>query len=192
MFLWLRELDVNILYYIQEHLRGEVLNRVVSVFTSLGNYGLIWILFTLGLLVYYDTRKIGVTCMVALLLDLIVCNGILKNIIARTRPYDAYENIRCIVTPQMDYSFPSGHTASSFAAVIPVLADKNTKRIGIAAFIVAVLMALSRLYVCVHYPSDVIGGAIVGVLCGVISCRLVQRYMKKNKIPQKNKKVVDK
>lgn len=176
MISWITDLDVNILYYVQDHMRGEVLNAVVSVFTSLGNYGLIWILFTLALIIYPNTRKVGVTCAIALILDLIICNGILKNIFARTRPYEAYENIRCIVRPQMDYSFPSGHTASSFAAVVPALADKNTRRLGVVALIVAVLMALSRIYVCVHYPSDVVGGLVVGVLCGMLSCRIVERY----------------
>lgn len=179
MVSWITNLDVNILYYVQDHLRGETLNRIVSVFTSLGNYGLIWILFTIALLIYSDTRKVGAACAVALILDLIICNGILKNIFARIRPYEAYENIRCIVSPQKDYSFPSGHTASSFAAVIPALADKDTRIIGIAALVVAVLMALSRIYVCVHYPSDVVGGIVVGVLCGVLSCWLIERKNKK-------------
>lgn len=177
MISWITQLDVNILYYVQDNLRSEILNGLVRVFTSLGNYGLIWILFTFVLLIYSDTRKVGIMCAVALILDLIVCNGILKNVIARTRPYDAFENIRCIVPPQLDYSFPSGHTASSFAAVVPAIANKNTRKIGVVALIIAILMAVSRIYVCVHYPSDVVGGFIVGLLCGVVSCKIFQKYM---------------
>ena len=105
MISWITQIDLHILYYVQDNLRNEVLNGVVKAFTSLGNYGLIWILFTLALLIYSDTRKVGIMCAVALIIDLIVCNGILKNVIARTRPYDAFENIRCIVPPQPDYSF---------------------------------------------------------------------------------------
>lgn len=186
MISWITNIDVNILYYVQDNLRGEILNTIVSIFTSLGNYGLIWILFTLALLIYPKTRKIGITCALALILELIICNGILKNIFARTRPYDAFENIRCLVPPQRDYSFPSGHTASSFAAVVPALADKKTRHIGVFALIVAVLMALSRIYVCVHYPSDVIGGVVVGLLCGILSCRFVQRVID-NKTGNHNK-----
>lgn len=179
MISWITELDIKILYYVQDNLRNETLNGIVKGFTSLGNYGLIWILFTLVLLIYSDTRKTGIMCALALILDLIICNGILKNIVARIRPYDTYENIRCLVSPQVDYSFPSGHTASSFAAVIPALKDKNIRIIGVIAMIVAILMALSRIYVCVHYPSDVIAGVVVGVLCGMISCWIGKKYMKK-------------
>ena len=76
--------------------------------------------------------------------------GILKNIFARTRPYDAYKDIRCLIEPQPDYSFPSGHTASSFAAVVPILADRNTRRLGIVALVVAILMAFREyMYVCI-------------------------------------------
>lgn len=177
MISWITQIDLHILYYVQDNLRNEVLNGVVKAFTSLGNYGLIWILFTLALLIYSDTRKVGIMCAVALILDLIVCNGILKNVIARTRPYDAFENIRCIVLPPPDYSFPSGHTASSFAAVVPAIVNKNTRKIGIAALIVAILMAVSRIYVCVHYPSDVVGGLIVGLLCGIVSCKIFEKLM---------------
>lgn len=177
MISWITQIDLHILYYVQDNLRNEVLNGVVKAFTSLGNYGLIWILFTLALLIYSDTRKVGIMCAVALILDLIVCNGILKNVIARTRPYDAFENIRCIVPPQPDYSFPSGHTASSFAAVVPAIVNKNTRKIGIAALIVAILMAVSRIYVCVHYPSDVVGGLIVGLLCGIASCKIFEKLI---------------
>lgn len=179
MISWITGLDVNILYYVQDNLRDETLNGIVRVFTSLGNYGLIWIIFTLVLLICSDTRKTGIMCAAALILDLIICNGILKNIVARTRPYDAYENIRCLVSPQPDYSFPSGHTASSFAAVVPALRNKNIRPVGVAALVVAILMALSRIYVCVHYPSDVIAGVAVGILCGLISCRVMQKYTKK-------------
>ena len=177
MISWITQLDVNILYYVQDNMRSEILNEVVKVFTSLGNYGLIWILFTLALLIYSDTRKVGMMCAVALIIDLILCNGILKNVIARTRPYDAFENIRCIISPQPDYSFPSGHTASSFAAVVPAIVNKNTRRIGVVALIIAILMAVSRIYVCVHYPSDVVGGLIIGMLCGAVSCKIFKKYM---------------
>lgn len=170
MISWITELDVNILYYVQEHLRGEKLNKIVQVFTSLGNYGLIWILLTLLLLIRKDTRQVGIMCAMALIFDLILCNGILKNVVARERPYETYKDIRCLIPPQPDYSFPSGHTASSFAAVIPVLYDKHTRKFGIIMLVVAILMALSRLYVCVHYPSDIVCGLIVGIFCGIAAC----------------------
>ena len=180
MFSWITDIDINILYYVQDNLRGETLNTVVQFFTSLGNYGLIWILLTIILIGYSDTRKVGIKCAVALIFDVILCNGILKNIVARTRPYDAYENIRCLLPPQVDYSFPSGHTASSFAVIIPVLMEKDTRFLGKIVLVVAIMMALSRIYVCVHYPSDVICGIFVGVLCGMASCYIMNKYVAKN------------
>ena len=86
MFSWITDLDINILYYIQGHFRNELLNSIVKVFTSLGNYGLIWILLTIFLLVCKKTRKTGIVCAIALIIDLVICNGILKNNLARTRP----------------------------------------------------------------------------------------------------------
>lgn len=187
MFSWITDLDINTLYYIQGHFRNELLNSIVKVFTSLGNYGLIWILLTIFLLVCKKTRKTGIVCAIALIIDLVICNGILKNIFARTRPYDAYKDIRCLIEPQPDYSFPSGHTASSFAAVVPILADRNTRRLGIVALVVAILMALSRIYVCVHYPSDVLAGVIVGIFCGVLACMC---YKMKGYSATKNKSII--
>ena len=176
MFSWITDLDVNILYYVQNHLRGETLNKMVQFFTSLGNYGLIWILLTIALILCSNTRKVGIKCAVALIIDLILCNVLLKNIVARTRPYDAYENIRCLLPPQVDYSFPSGHTASSFAVTMPVLLEKDTRFFGKIVLILAIMMALSRIYVCVHYPSDVFCGIILGIFCGVLSCYIINRY----------------
>lgn len=177
MISWITDLDINILYYVQENLRGEFLNKIVPVFTSLGNYGLIWILLIVLLLMRKDTRQVGIMCTVALIFDVILCNGILKNVVARRRPYETYKDIRCLLPPQIDYSFPSGHTASSFAVAIPVIYHKHTRKLGVVTFTVAVLMALSRLYVCVHYPSDIICGVIVGVLCGILSCFVCYKYI---------------
>lgn len=88
------------------------------------------------------------------------------------------EQIRCLIEPQVDYSFPSGHTAIAFAASVPVFILSD-KRLGTAMIIFSILMALSRIYVCVHYPTDVIGGAVVGILCGIITGKII--YPKLNK-----------
>lgn len=164
----LMELDSNILFYVQDNLRSEVLNNVVVWFTSLGNAGLIWVLLIAAFILYKGTRKEGFGCAISLLLCFIVVNLFLKNAVARVRPYDALEQIRCLVAPQADYSFPSGHTAIAFAASVPVFIISN-KKLGIVMIIFSILMAFSRIYVCVHYPTDVIGGAVIGILCGVVT-----------------------
>jgi len=164
----LMELDTNILFYVQEHLRIEALNNFVIMFTTLGNAGLIWILIIAAMVLNKPTRHEGKYCIISLILCFILVNIFLKNAVARVRPYDMNEHIHCIIDPQSDYSFPSGHTAIAFAASVPVyfLVDKI---IGIVMVVFSVLMGLSRIYVCVHYPSDVIGGALAGILCGMVT-----------------------
>ncbi len=175
----LMEIDSNILLFVQDNLRSEILNYFMVHFTSLGNAGLIWILIVLVYILNRYTRKKGIYCAISLLLCFIVVNIFLKNVVARIRPYDAMEQIRCLVEAQPDYSFPSGHTAIAFAASVPVfiLLDRG---IGLIMTVFSILMGLSRIYVCVHYPTDVICGAIIGILCGIVTCMVIYpRFSKK-------------
>ena len=192
MWQGLMELDGNILLYVQDNLRTDILDSIAVPFTSLGNAGLVWILIVAMLVMYRNTRKDGLYCVVSLIMCFIVVNLFLKNVIARIRPYDAMEQIRCLVEPQMDYSFPSGHTAIAFAASVPVFI-LSSKRLGVVMLIFSVLMGLSRIYVCVHYPTDVIGGAVIGILCGLVTGLVIyprfERHNKKNS--KKMKKRVD-
>lgn len=173
------ELDGNILIYVQEHLRNNILNDIAVWFTSLGNAGLIWILLIMALIIYKGTRKEGIYCSISLILCFILVNVFLKNAVARVRPYDAIEQVRCLIEPQADYSFPSGHTAIAFAASVPVFILSN-KKLGIIMLVLSVLMGLSRIYVCVHYPSDVIGGAFAGIFCGIITGMVIYPKLNKN------------
>lgn len=172
----LMELDSNILLFVQDNLRNEILNDIVVWFTSLGNAGLIWILIILAFILNKKTQKKGVYCAFSLILCFILVNLFLKNAVARTRPYDAIEQIRCLIGPQSDYSFPSGHTAIAFAASVPVFIILN-KVIGSVMIVFSILMGLSRIYICVHYPTDVICGAIAGLLCGIVACKVYQKHI---------------
>lgn len=151
---------------------GDVL---MPLLTSLGNAGIIWIVLTVILLVIPKTRKTGVVLVAALVLDVILCNGIIKNLVARTRPYDVNTAVQLLIAKPHDYSFPSGHTAASFASV-SALYFAREKRLWKPALVLAVLIAFSRLYLYVHFPSDVIGGAVLGVLCGYLGCRLTKKF----------------
>ena len=125
------------------------------------------------------TRKVGILVSVALLLDVLTCNVILKPLIARTRPYDVNTAVELLIRAPRDYSFPSGHTAASFAAAAALwFADK--KKLAIPALVLAVLIAFSRMYFYVHYPTDVLGGAILGMVCGWLSYKLQSQKMKEN------------
>lgn len=112
----------------------------------------------------------------ALVFDVILCNGILKNAVARTRPFDVNTGISLLVKKPTDYSFPSGHTAASFAAVTVLFFAKEKYRYP--ALVLAVLIAFSRLYLYVHYPTDILGGILVGILCGVIAYLITKKKLK--------------
>ncbi len=175
-------MDGQILIWIQEHLRAGWLNPIMRTITSLGNAGLFWILLALVLLSFKKTRKIGLACAVSIAIGALITNLILKNWIARIRPYEALESLSILVSKPHDFSFPSGHSTASFAGAWALF--RNTKsRWRIPALVLAALIALSRLYVGVHYPTDVLAGCAIGILSGEISTRIVHRFIK---IPKNN------
>lgn len=156
-----------------------LITKIMKAASKLGDAGFVWILLTGVLLMIPKTRKVGILVSVALLLDVLTCNVILKPLIARTRPYDVNTAVELLIRAPRDYSFPSGHTAASFAAAAALwFADK--KKLAIPALVLAVLIAFSRMYFYVHYPTDVLGGAILGMVCGWLSYKLLSQKMKEN------------
>lgn len=154
-------MEADILLWIQNNIRNDVLTPIFRFITTLGNAGVIWIVLSVGLLIPKKTRRVGALALVSLVFSALIDNVILKNVVARTRPYDVIEGLTSLVGAQKDYSFPSGHTGSAFAAAV-VLFLGLPKKCGIPILVFACLMGLSRLYVGVHYPSDVLGGALIG------------------------------
>lgn len=174
------EIDHNILLALQAA-RIPLLDAVLSFITSLGDKGFIWIVLTVLLLCRKDTRKVGILCALALLGSLLVNNIILKNLVSRMRPFDRYDDLIPLVARPMDFSFPSGHTGSSFAAA-GVMYAKLPRRLGVLAIVFAALIAFSRLYVGVHYPSDVLAGLATGLMIAVFVCLAEQKlYRHKRK-----------
>jgi len=163
MYSTLVNFDGNILLFIQEYLRTPFLTPIFKFITSLGNGGAVWIAATIILLCFRKTRKAGILSAIALILSLVVDNLLLKNLVARTRPYEVIEGLKILIKKPHDYSFPSGHTGSSFAAAV-IFFLTLPKKYGIPAMVLAFLIGLSRLYLGVHYPSDVISGAIIGTV----------------------------
>lgn len=187
-------IELGILDWIQT-LHTPFLDAFMSAFTKLGDAGIIWILLTLVLLLFPKTRKTGLVLMAALLVDVVLCNGILKNLVARTRPFDVNTAVSLLVAKPHDFSFPSGHTAASFASIAALyLVNRDGTRLGApvrltnilwkAALVVGCLLAFSRLYLYVHFPTDILGGILVGILSGYlgyqICIRLESRRMDKN------------
>ena len=179
------EVDKAILLWIKEYLRNDVLTPVLRLVTSLGNAGIIWIVLTIILLLYHPTRKLGVLCLLALVGEFIVCNVLIKNIVKRARPYTKIEGLNPLVKKPTDYSFPSGHSSSSFAVGFTIF-RKADKRWGIPALILATLISLSRLYVAVHYPSDVVVGIIIGIAFSYIGEWLLKRFEKNSDLKETN------
>ena len=154
-------MEADILLWIQNNIRNDVLTPIFKFVTTLGNAGVIWIVLSVGLLIPKKTRRVGALALVSLVFSALIDNVILKNVVARTRPYDVIEGLTSLIGAQKDYSFPSGHTGSAFAAAV-VMFLGLPKKCGIPILAFACLMGLSRLYVGVHYPSDVLGGALIG------------------------------
>ena len=164
LVLW--KFDFDILFFIRDYIRNPIMNSIVAFYTTLGDDGIIWIILGVVLLIPKKTRKCGIMVLAALLVMLVANNLILKNIVARPRPYATYpelvEDIANLIHVPKSYSFPSGHTVSAMAAAFTIFSQH--KKLGIAAIVAGVLMGLSRLYVGVHFPTDVFGGIIVGAL----------------------------
>ncbi len=174
------ELDGNILLFIQECIRNSFLTPVFTFITNLGNAGMIWIVICIVLLVRKSTRKIGYMGLAALLGSLLVNNNLLKNLVERPRPYDIIEGLQPLVARPKDFSFPSGHTGSSFAAAT-VFYRNLPKKYGVWMMLLAVLMGLSRLYVGVHYPTDVLAGMLLGITLGYAAEGFVNWLEKRKK-----------
>lgn len=153
-------------------IRSPIGDVLMIFFSKLGNAGAIWILLAVILLLIPKTRKSGAILVMALCIDLILCNVILKNIFCRIRPCDVNTTIQLLIDRPSDYSFPSGHTAASFAAVA-ALFFAGEKRLWKPALLLAVLIAFSRVYLYVHYPTDILGGMAVGVIAGYLGYRFV-------------------
>ena len=147
--------------------------------THLGDDGLLWIAMGITLLFFKKTRPIGFTVLLSLLFDYLIVNVTLKGLVASPSPFVVNELIDPLVGGVSPYrSFPSGHSAGSFAAMF-ALYKWVPKKIGIPALVLASLVALSRLYVGVHHPTDIIGGCIIGFVCSVLAYRVVKRLLKR-------------
>ena len=183
-------MELEILHTIQG-IRSELLDDIMLAITTLGDMGILWIVTAILLLAVPAIgkedaehlkmrRMMGICMLVAMVLNLICGNLILKNLVQRPRPSWVDTSVVPLITPK-DYSFPSGHTSASFAAACSIFLYH--KKSGIAAFAVAGLIAFSRMYLFVHYPTDILGGMLLGIVCAfiarIIILRIVEKRVKK-------------
>jgi len=164
--------DIYLLTFFMDNLRSEVLDNVMPFISALGNFGIIWIVIALFLIRQKQYRTVGITVLTALLLCGLIGNLGLKPLIARLRPEGIPPEIALLIPQPTDYSFPSGHTMSSFASAAVML--WHNKRAGCYTLLAATLMAYSRLYLCLHYPTDILGGIVLGSLIGMMAVLLVR------------------
>ena len=168
--------DLPILDWIQANLTSEFLDSVMSVVTHLGSAGSL-IAIAVVLLIFPKTRKLGLGMGLAMAFGLLLCNITLKPLIARIRPYDMQAElgvtIHLLIGEMHDFSFPSGHTIATFEAATVMLL--NNKLIGIPAMLLAAVIAFSRLYLYVHYPTDVLFSIVAGILFGILGNYLAQK-----------------
>lgn len=174
--------DLPVLDWISQHLACPFLDTVMPFVTALGNGGIIWIIFAAIALLIPKYRKTGLQMTAALLMGVVVCNAAMKPLFARIRPYDNQlehfgKIIELLIEAQHDYSFPSGHTIASFEAATVLFL--NHKKAGIPALILACLIAFSRLYLYVHYPTDVLCSVILGIGIALLACKIVNHLYAK-------------
>lgn len=173
----------GILNFIQSHLRNDVLDFIMPLITKLGDGGILWICLSLILILFRKTRKAGIAMAASLILEVLCCNSILKPFVARPRPCDVNTAVQLLVPRPTDYSFPSGHTGASFAAASALLFGKN--RLWIPSLIAAIFIGFSRLYLYVHYPSDVLAGALIGIMLGWLGNGIVRMAEKEKRLENK-------
>ena len=174
--------DLPILDWIQAHLQCTFLDVTMPIVTLFGDGGVFWIAVAVVLLLFARCRKTGFSMGMALVLGRLVCNILLKPQVARIRPYNFQlqeygREITLLVKGLNDYSFPSGHTIASFEACTVLML--HDKRLGIPATVLAILIAFSRLYLYVHYPTDVLVSLVLGILFGFLGSYIVDQIYKK-------------
>ena len=171
--------DFWILDFIRAHISCAFLDAVMPVITNLNNHGEIWIFVGIILLLTKKYRKYGVYLLVGLLIGLLLGNGVLKNLIARPRPFSFRPEVSLIILPPGSFSFPSGHTLSSFIAAFILL--RADKRFGVGGMILATLIAFSRLYLYVHFLTDILGAILLAFCISCVVLKAGEKHTKQGK-----------
>ncbi len=167
--------DLPVLDWIAEYLHCAALDRIMPLITALGDAGLFWILVAAAMLFHPKYRKTGLCISAALIMGVLLCNLTLKPLVARIRPYEYQllhfgKTIPLLIAAPGDFSFPSGHTIASFEAAVVIFC--RHRRAGIATLLLAGMIAFSRLYLYVHYPTDVLASIVLGTAIALLSVKL--------------------
>ena len=167
--------------YALQQIHNPILDKIMVVLSMIGNAGILWIVLAVLLLIMKKTRCCGAQMAVGMLLTFIIGNLILKNAIGRNRPCWIDPTVALLVKNPSDFSFPSGHSMNGFTAAVTILF--YDKRWGIAAVVLAALIAFSRLYNFVHFPTDVFAGIVIGIVVACVTNALFV-WIKRRKLNQ--------
>lgn len=159
--------EFYILDFIHKKLSNPIMDVLMKFVSFLGSFGIIWIVLTIILFCTKNHRLLGRSMAVNLAVNLVACNFIIKPIVARLRPFEFNQSINLLVSAPIDSSFPSGHTLFAFAAATIIFI--YNKKVGLLMYLFACTMAFSRLYLYVHFPTDVAFGAFLGIILAIIS-----------------------
>ncbi len=162
--------EFTLLNYIQNNIRTDFLDKLMPVISFMGKLSLMWVIIAAACLCFRKTRKLGRSLTFDMIFNLIASSCIIKPIVNRPRPCVLDNTVELLVGLPFDASFPSGHTLFAFGAAT-ILFIYN-KWLGIAAYIFGCLMAFSRMYLYVHFPTDVLFGAVFGVAFAITAYKL--------------------
>lgn len=170
MYEYILNLDLSILDSM-EFMRNSFFDPFMLFLSYLGDNGLLWITAGVVFLLFSKTRRLGVCLLFSLLINLVIVNISIKPLVARMRPFEYVKDISLLIPKPTDYSFPSGHTSSSFAAATSVFL--HSRKLSLIAFALACLIGFSRLYLYVHFPTDVFCGALFGIFSSLIAYKIL-------------------
>lgn len=169
-------MEFDFLYLLQT-LHTPFWDGLMVFITHTGDAGWLWILIAIGFTLSKKYRRCGIAMLLALIACLLIGNVLLKHLIARARPCWVDQSIRLLIENPKDFSFPSGHTLAAFGAA--ATAFLSHKKEGLLLLLWASLIAFSRLYLFVHYPTDVLVSVVLGILIAYVATYSVSRYYQK-------------
>ncbi|MEG0176844.1 phosphatase PAP2 family protein [Anaerorhabdus sp.] len=173
---FITKIDLLIMEWIQANLQSEWMTLIMKIITRIGDVMLLWAIILVVYFLFKKNNKRAKLVALSLLLSVVVSELILKNIVRRPRPFIENAHLQSLIHKPNNYSFPSSHSATSFSVATSL--TKINKWVTLGSYTLATLIAFSRVYLNVHHPSDVIVGAVVGILASKIAGYLIQRFDK--------------
>ena len=176
----IQNLDYTILNAIQHSLRCKFLDSFTIILSYVTTSGIIWVVLGVTMLFFSKLRRLGIILIITLAFVFLTGDILLKHLVNRPRPFVMYNDIVPLIKAPSSASFPSTHICLDIAATTVLL--KKKKKFGFIALALTACIAFSRLYLCVHFPTDILAGLLLGILCALIVLRLDKQVNLRRKI----------